>query len=222
MADSEQDPEQEPGGAHAELKPRRRRLAAIITSVVIAAVAALSAVYLVWDPGADDGRVPQASDATLSTLSAPSPSPTRAAQPGKLVIPSLNVNAPVIPVTMDGNVLDPPSNPQQIGWWSDGVRPGAAEGSALLAGHAVHDGHGALQDLADADVGEQVSVKTDKGMLRYEVSDVQVLNKDELAAQAKSLFDQTVDGGRLVVVSCEDWDGQNWLSNVVLTAEPVS
>jgi len=24
------------------------------------------------------------------------------------------------------------------------------------------------------------------------------------------------------VVSCEDWDGQNWLSNVVLTAEPVS
>lgn len=216
MADSEQ----EPGGAHAELKPHRRRLAAIITSVVIVAVAALSAVYLVWSPAADDGHVPQASDATLSTLSAPDPAPTQAAQPGKLIIPSLNVNAPVIPVTMDCNVLDPPSNPQQIGWWSGGVRPGASQGSALLAGHAVHDGHGALQDLADADVGERVSVKTEKGTLRYEVSDVQVLDKDELAAQATSLFDQTAEGGRLVVVSCEDWDGQNWLSNVVLTAEP--
>src|SRR5699024_315701 len=139
MADSEQ----EPGGAHAELKPRRRRLAAIITSVVIVAVAALSAVYLVWDPGADDGRVPPAPDATLRTMSAPSPSPTRAAQPGTLVIPALNASAPFSPVTRDGTVLDPPSNPQQSGWWSDGVRPGAAEGSALLAGHAVHDGHGA-------------------------------------------------------------------------------
>src|SRR5699024_8085266 len=114
MADSEQDPGQEPGGAHAELKPHRRRLAAIITSVVIVAVAALSAVYLVWDPGSDDGPVPQASDAKPSTLSAPSPSPTRASQLGKLVIPSLNASAPVIPVTLNGNVLDPPSNPQQI------------------------------------------------------------------------------------------------------------
>src|SRR5699024_9197975 len=130
MADSEQDPEQEPGGAHAELKPRRRRLAAIITSVVIAAVAALSAVYLVRDPGAADCRARQAADAALGTLSGPRPGPTRAAPPGKLVIASLNVNAPVIPVTMDGDVLAPPSPPQQIGGWSDGVRPGAGEGSA--------------------------------------------------------------------------------------------
>src|SRR5699024_12668399 len=100
MADSEQDPGQEPGGAHAELKPHRRRLAAIITSVVIVAVAALSAVYLVWDPGSDDGRVPQASDATLSTLSAPSPSPARAAQPGRLVIRTLYVKPPALPVHM--------------------------------------------------------------------------------------------------------------------------
>lgn len=49
-----------------------------------------------------------------------------------------------------------------------------------------------------------------------------MLDKDELAAQAESLFDQRIEGGRLVVVSCEDWDGHDWLSNVVMTATPTN
>jgi hypothetical protein len=47
-----------------------------------------------------------------------------------------------------------------------------------------------------------------------------VLSKDELARRAEKIFAQT-GTGRLVIISCEDWDGTVWRSNVVTIAAPV-
>jgi hypothetical protein len=49
---------------------------------------------------------------------------------------------------------------------------------------------------------------------------VEVLGKGELARRAQRLFDQ--DGpARLVLLTCEDWDGTAYRSNVVVLAEPL-
>ena len=55
----------------------------------------------------------------------------------------------------------------------------------------------------------------------YVVEDVEVYRKGALARQAAELFSQEVDG-RLVLLTCEDWDGTRYLSNVVVTALPVA
>jgi LPXTG-site transpeptidase (sortase) family protein len=117
--------------------------------------------------------------------------------------------------------LIPPSNPRLVGWWSDGARPGAAKGSAIITGHTVHNGGGAFDDLEELRAGDAVSVTTAKGTIRYSVVGVAVYRKGTLAKQAARLFDQGV-AGRLVLVTCEDWDGTKYLSNAVVIANPVS
>lgn len=141
--------------------------------------------------------------------------------PERLEVPALGIDAPVIPVTAPGGVLTPPADPQTVGWWADGAEPGAAHGSALVTGHTVHDGGGAMDDLEQLDTGDRVSMLTDHGRIRYTVRRVVVLGKGELAQRAPQLFDQEAPG-RLVLVTCEDWDGAEYLSNVVVTALPSS
>ena len=43
--------------------------------------------------------------------------------------------AAVVPVLAPGGALDVPADPQVIGWWSAGPRPGSAAGTVVLAGH---------------------------------------------------------------------------------------
>jgi LPXTG-site transpeptidase (sortase) family protein len=113
----------------------------------------------------------------------------------------------------------PPSDPQQLGWWSDGAKPGAARGSALVTGHTVHTGGGALDHLEELRPGDRVVVRTDRSSLRYVVQQVRTYSKGAIARHADRLFSQQV-AGRLVLVTCEDWDGERYLSNVVVTATP--
>jgi LPXTG-site transpeptidase (sortase) family protein len=201
-----------------------------IAGAVTAALAVvLLCVVMLTDPfGGDEPSV--ARPAAEATSSAPTAPPRiadtlRIAQrqvpgnPSRIIVPELAVDAPVVPITAAAGVLDPPSSPQVIGWWSQGAQPGASQGSALLTGHTLRNGGAALQDLETLESGARISVRTSTGTLDYAVADVRVLTKDELAAQAEVLFDQTSEG-RLVVITCEDWDGKVWQSNVVVTALP--
>jgi LPXTG-site transpeptidase (sortase) family protein len=106
-----------------------------------------------------------------------------------------------------------------VGWWSDGARPGAAKGSAVITGHTVHDGGGAFDDLGQLTTGDAVMVTTGRGTIDYVVSSVTTYRKKALAKQAARVFDQSVPG-RLVLVTCEDWDGTAYLSNAVVIATP--
>ena len=157
-------------------------------------------------------------DRRVTRRAAPSPA---AAEPARVVVPQLNVEAAVVPIASSAGALDPPPDPQVLGWWSGGAVPGAATGSALLAGHTVHDGGGALDHLESVRRGALVRVTTSRGTIDYTVSTVQVLDKATLAEQATRLFSQEVDG-RLVLVTCEGWDGTGYRSNVVVTAVPTT
>ncbi|GIM64194.1 hypothetical protein Pve01_82570 [Planomonospora venezuelensis] len=157
-----------------------------------------------------------------SAPSAPSPAPAAAAgvSPRVVVVPALGVEAPVTPIrTVDG-VLTPPSDPQQVGWWADGARPGAARGAAVVTGHTVHTGGGAFDDLETLSSGDRVTVGSGADTFAYRVGTVEVLSRDELARRSADVFSRT-GPGRLVLITCEDWDGTGYRSNVVVTAQPL-
>ncbi len=81
----------------------------------------------------------------------------------------------------------------------------------------MHTGGGALDDLEKVRPGDHVLVRTDHDTLRYAVQRVRIYDKGALAQHATDVFSQDVSG-RLVLVTCEDWDGERFLSNVVVTA----
>ena len=235
---------------HAHVGRRHPRVLATGVAVV-GATAALVGAALTW-PAEPDGETAGSTPAARSAPpSTPSPRSTpasgresgaeqpgngrgrgagrpegqeasqAAAEPVRVVVPQLGIDAAVVPVASSAGALDPPPDPQVIGWWSGGAVPGAASGSALLAGHTVHDGGGALDHLEDVRRAALVRVRTARGTLDYRVRSVRVLDKAALAAQATRLFSQEVDG-RLVLVTCEGWDGSGYRSNVVVTAIPTT
>src|ERR1700754_4131960 len=77
-------------------------------------------------------------------------------------------------------------------WRSDGAKPGARRGSALVTGHTVHTGGGALDDLETLGHGDLVKISTSNGWITYAVRTTKVYAKGSLARHATSLFSQTV------------------------------
>lgn len=156
---------------------------------------------------------------STSTEPAPRPAPAPGI-PRRLVVPRLGVDASVVPISAPGGVLLPPSDPQTLGWWRDGARPGAARGGALITGHTVSTGGGAFDDLETLRRGDEVRVRTSDRVLRYEVTGMRIYRKARIARDAEQLFSQTVPG-RLVLITCEDWNGSYYESNAVIFADRV-
>ena len=141
-------------------------------------------------------------------------------RPREIRIVSLGVRAPVVPLEADGRVLVPPSDPTTVGWWRDGALPGSRRGAAVLTGHTVSTGGGVFDDLDRLGQGDRVNVTTSRGPITYVVDQALTIAQRQLADRAEELFG--ADGpGRLVLVTCEDWNGEVYLSNQVVVAEPL-
>ena len=131
----------------------------------------------------------------------------------------LGIRAPVDPIEVEAGALTPPSDPGRIGWWADGARPGARHGKAVLTGHTVNAGGGAFDDLETLEAGETVVVEATGGRVTYDVTSVRVLSREQLARENESIF-RPAGPHRLVLITCEDWDGVAYRSNVVVEATP--
>jgi len=229
------------GGTASVAEPRSRRLttlllgaaaSALVVGGLLLAGGALEASSPPPDTGARAApppaiRVTGPSGTSSPTSSGtPSDAPSTPARPAPglrpqvLVVPALGVQARVTPIRTEDGALTPPSDPQQVGWWSGGARPGAAAGAAVVTGHTVHTGGGAFDDLDSLAPGDRVLVRSATDDLAYRVASAEVLSRDELARRSADLFGGT-GPPRLVLVTCEDWDGTAYRSNVVVTAEPV-
>jgi LPXTG-site transpeptidase (sortase) family protein len=161
-----------------------------------------------------------------SGSASPTPPPARVAAwrpgaPRRVLIDRLGVRSPVQPIHAAGDTLVPPGDPTVLGWWADGARPGDPRGSVLVTGHTVSTGGGALDRLEELRPGDPVTVRTRRDTVEYAVSRVAVRDKGVVAEEAERLFSQEVPG-RLVLITCEDWDGTTYRSNVVVTARPVA
>jgi len=142
-------------------------------------------------------------------------------RPDLVVLPALGVRAPVTGIRTEDGALTPPADPRRVGWWTGGARPGAPTGAAVVTGHTVRAGGGAFDDLETLAVGDDVVVRSGSREVAYTVHTVEVLSREELAVRSASLFSRT-GPGRLVLVTCEDWDGTAYRSNVVVTARPAA
>lgn len=217
--------------------PPTRRRARTIALALVAGLIVASAAYVVLSDDAPDLPPPiyvggstfipplDLDNAPRATVppkrTKPEPTPVAATTASRrLVIPTLGVDSQMVSITAPGGTLTPPSDAQQVGWWSAGAEPGAEQGSALVTGHTLSTGSGALQDLETLGIGDEIAVRTVDGSIQYRVSDVEIFSKGALAQQAGELFSQAAPG-RLVVITCEDFDGTAYLSNVVVTATPI-
>jgi LPXTG-site transpeptidase (sortase) family protein len=137
-------------------------------------------------------------------------------------IPVIGVDAPIVAIKANENrVLDPPRDPSVVGWWSDGAAPGDTRGSAVLVGHTVrNDGGGVFDDMGEVSRGDAIEVDGSDSTLSYRVKSINVLSKEEVARNAEEIFAQT-GAGRLVIITCDDWDGSAWRANIVTIATPV-
>lgn len=212
--------------------PRRSAGADRVWALLVIAGAVLVATGVLNWGQANDSHHTGAGGASIGTAAtgaadtAPEAAPPAAAparwKPGAPVeirLPALGITAPVDPVGLVEETLVPPADASRVGWWADGALPGASAGSVLLAGHTVRGGAGALQRISELRAGDALMVRTEKGRLHYQVKSVRTLGKRAIAARAQQLFAQH-GAPRLVLVTCSDWDGTSYLSNVVVTAVP--
>ena len=143
-----------------------------------------------------------------------------AGPPREVVVGRLHVDSRVVPISGQSGTLLPPSDPQVLGWWQEGKPVGAQLGTAVVTGHTVHTGGGALDNLDKLVVGDVVRVRTDQGWITYAVQRNRIYSKDALAREAASLFRQG-GAGRLLLITCDDWNGRFYESNAVVFATPV-
>lgn len=141
--------------------------------------------------------------------------------PTQLIVPRLQVNAPVVPIREQAGSLTPPSDPLMIGWWLQGPNPGDAQGTALLTGHTVHYGGGAFDHLDSLVPGDHFRVRTARGVITYVVVGSRKYTTGALARDSRQLFRFT-GAPRLLLVTCSNWNGSIYLNNTVVTGAPIS
>jgi LPXTG-site transpeptidase (sortase) family protein len=146
----------------------------------------------------------------------------RPAVPELLIVPSIDLKAPIIPISVDANrVLNPPADVHEVGWWRGSAKPGAETGQTLITGHTVHTGGGVMNRLGDLRPGAVVQVKTKLGIVEYRATEIFVYTKAELAKHVKDLFGQDRPHNRLVLVTCTGWTGSEYTSNIIVLADPL-
>ena len=194
----------------------------VFVVVLVVAVAVLG--YAAYDYYAKIEKAQQAGATPPATTSS-IPADALAEVPKKkgkvrgVSIPSLNVHADVVPLAMDGGTLTPPADASLMGWWKGGAKPGSDTGSVLIVGHTLHNGGGVLDRLGEVTEGEDIVVRTKNDEFTYTVRSVRDLSKEQVAKRSERLFDD--DGeARLVVVTCDDWDGTSFQGNTVVVAKP--
>lgn len=153
---------------------------------------------------------------TTSTTTPPPP----AVEPVRLQIPSIGVDAAVVPVGIeaDGAMELPPA--AAVGWYRLGPRPGDP-GSAVLAGHVdLNDERGAFFDLRSLEVGAEVVVVGDGTSRRFVVTAREQVPKEQVDL-SRYFTHQGPD--RITLITCGgvfDRGVGSYQDNIIVTAEP--
>ncbi|MFF7371511.1 class F sortase [Streptomyces tricolor] len=111
----------------------------------------------------------------------PPPRPLPRSRPTSLRVPSLGVDAPIIPLRLDRNrelETPPVDSPKLVGWYEGGPTPGEA-GTAIAVGHRdTRTGPAVFAGLAHVERGRTVEVRRADGRTAvYSVDRVKVFDK---------------------------------------------
>ncbi len=108
--------------------------------------------------------------------------PVAYAPPARIRIPAIQVDAPIIPVGLDGDGwvgAPPPEDPNLAGWFTGAVTPGE-KGTAVVVGHVDNQlGPAVFYALGALKKGSRVEVDRQDGKtVVFEVYGVEVFEKD--------------------------------------------
>ncbi|WP_323793136.1 class F sortase [Nocardioides sp.] len=199
------------------LNAERRRTG--VTAVLVILVAALALAIL---DGPETRVVPGFSNPAGDSAAADGSAVRTSAQGGgdALIVPTIGLNAALIDIQIDPDgVLTPPSDYTEVGYWDGSASPGARSGQTVVTGHTVHTGGGVMNRLGSVVQGDPLQIRFDGDLVDYRVRKVVTMTKAEVAAAAQDLFGQDRRKGRLVLVTCTDWDGADYQSNIIVFAD---
>lgn len=167
----------------------------------------------------------QAPSTTTSTTVPTTAAPTTVPAPGVpvgLAIPALGVESAVVPVGLepDGSMEVPGAT--EAGWYLYGPRPGAAEGTSVIAAHVDYGGRrGVFFRLRELQVGAEVLVTDDAGVVhRHVVVERYQVDKDQLPIE--QIFVPTGEPG-LTLITCGgafDRGARSYEDNIVVRTAP--
>lgn len=156
---------------------------------------------------------------TIAYVAAPEP-----ALPLRIAIPSLNLDANVVPVGVNDNGAMEIPGAIEAGWYRYGPRPGSAHGSAVIAGHVDHrKTPGVFLELRRLEIGQEVVVTdADAVSHRYLVTERFQVQKESLPV--RTLFQRDGDPV-LTLITCGgrfDRAARSYDDNIVIRATPIS
>lgn len=192
--------------------PSRKRRWIVASAVVLVLAGAAGTAFLLNGEKKPEAAAPKATPSSEPTKSQPAKSGDR------VIIPSLDVDAPMLPVgTTSEGAQEVPSSMEATGWWKDGSKPGQP-GNAVIVGHTASEGNGVFDELGDLDRGDKVTVSSGKKKLTYTVTKEQVLEVSKFATVADEIYRRTGPSG-IVLMTCGDWNGTRFETTVIITAK---
>lgn len=201
-------------------RTRQRRLA-----IASAVMALLGAGVLAWGLATTPEGPPALAAGVIGDLNAsaaPPVAPLPAAQPTKLTIPSVGINADVASVgqNSDGTIQIPELSATNLaGWYTRSANPGTT-GSSVLVGHVDNQTDPSVFfDLAKIHVGDLIDVRRIDGTdAHFRVRGAEHVNKDRLPIDR--VFGDTHGRAELRLVTCGGAfrDG-NYTENVIVYAD---
>lgn len=209
-----------------------RRTALVVMTVSILSLVAIGVVWLALGAGEEradllSGPATTTTTAPVTTTTTPDTTTTSTtvappAVPVGLVIPSLGVDARVVPVGLEpnGEMEVPPAD--EAGWYFYGPRPGQGAGTAVLAAHVDYGGQrGVFFDLRGIQVGAEITVTDEVGTAhRYTVAELLQVDKDELPIDQIFVADGPPG---LTLITCGgafDRGVRSYEDNIVVRAVP--
>ncbi len=219
------------------MRPGRRTAAiAAVAALGIAGSTLLVVGMADAEPGAAAGE-----SSPAATSGAPAPEPAQPTLPPEGValptpssdvhvgVPALGLDLPVLPLTPDAGVINPPG--LTAAYWIDSYgdpvgEAAQADNTLYIAAHATGTGEYGFDALVDAEAageglapGDVVEVSTPGGTVDYAVERTVRYAKDELAAAA-DVWEAVP--GRLVLITCFQRAGRDSTENLVVFADSLA
>jgi hypothetical protein len=145
-------------------------------------------------------------------------------QPEQLVIPALELDAPIIPLGLETTgELEVPSNPDDTGWFTGGPEPGEP-GAAVIAGHVdSKTGPAVFHGLRDLSPGDEITVVGEGGESAVFAVD-RLEQYDKAQFPTDEVYGDT-DASELRLITCSggfDRNSGHYNDNLVVFASLIS
>ncbi|MGH2952387.1 MAG: class F sortase, partial [Solirubrobacterales bacterium] len=142
------------------------------------------------------------------------------ANPVRVRIPAIGIDAPVSPLYVDAQgVLPPPDGDHTTGWWKQGPEPGE-KGPAVIAGHVdSYRGPAVFFRLPELNTGDEIFIDRADGSTAVFATQ-RVERHDKNAFPTEAVYSDTSDAQLRLITCGGDFDDtdRRYLDNIIVYA----